>query len=260
MRLVSAVPWRKHRRSRKSPRSAVSSGTAALPTRASTPRTFVVDARTGAVQSLFSSRPWAEEPSRPLSRNRPSRRAEAFLAEFCGGSRPTIWSSTSQERPGGRHKLSYSFQFARQEKWILLPGTLLLLPRDRPRGGRLSVRPVLPSYEGSHLPASLRISARWRGGPGHLGGTYPVTLGYLLVPQSLDPSDPAALRLSQMGWTSYYPCAWAAYRMDQEGGLSGCPCRDRQRLITASTTPVRATPSPMTIWRATGPASIERLP
>lgn len=179
-------------------------------------RTFVVDARTGAVQSLFSSRPWEEESSPALSQEQALRRAEAFLGEFCG-ERADHLALYQPEEAGEEAQAVYSFQFARQENGYFFPEHFYSLEIDGEDGSVCGLSFCYDEGVTFPLPEDLctmeEALAIW-------AETYPVTLGYLLVPQTLDPSDPAALRLSQMGWTSYYTLR-LGYTMDQEEAYQG---------------------------------------
>ena len=54
-------------------------------------RTFTVDARTGAVQSIWSSAPWLEEGESPaLTGEQAQARAEDYLSRLCGGRWDTL--------------------------------------------------------------------------------------------------------------------------------------------------------------------------
>ena len=84
-------------------------------------RTFTVDARTGAVQSIWSSAPWLEEGESPaLTREQAQARAEDYLSRLCGGRWDTLALAEEESLEESRRPY-YTFTYVRQSDGIPFP-------------------------------------------------------------------------------------------------------------------------------------------
>lgn len=169
-------------------------------------RTFTVDARTGEVQDIYSYLPWEEGDKAALTAAQAQSRAEAFLQSYYGEQ----WShlalyetsgQTAEPLDDSEDGPSYVFQFARQENGYFFPEQYYTVGIDATDGSVCSLSYQYDPSVSFDSPEGVLSDAEalqaWM-------DTYEVTLGYLLVPQPLDGSDPVEQRLEQMGYTSYY--------------------------------------------------------
>lgn len=160
-------------------------------------RTFIVDARTGEVQSLSSSAPWDEERVPALTVEEAQARAGAFLASFCGdrAARLSLYDATNNTAEGAP---SYTFTFARRENGIFFPADAYTVGIDAADGSVSALN--FQYHEGVDFQSPEGIVDAGAALDAWMG-TYDVTLGYLLVPQPLEAGDPDQARLIQMGLT-----------------------------------------------------------
>ena len=77
-----------------------------------------MDARTGAVQSIWSSAPWLEEGESPaLTREQAQARAEDYLSRLCGGRWDTLALAEEESLEESRRPY-YTFTYVRQSDGI----------------------------------------------------------------------------------------------------------------------------------------------
>lgn len=163
-------------------------------------RTFTVDARTGEVQSVWSSAPWEEGRVPALTLEEAQAVAEAFLAAYYPdhSDHLALYDTIDDTGEGAP---SYTFTFARQENGIFFPEDFYRLGIDAADGSvsgldfQFHEGVTFQSPEGI-VDADTALGA-W-------AKTRDVSLGYLLVPRPLQEKVPAEARLMQMGLTHFY--------------------------------------------------------
>lgn len=168
-------------------------------------RTFIVDARTGQVQSLYSYIPWDEEDKAAITQADAQAKAEAFLDAYYGEHAAHL---ALYEAPGvtavplesEESVCAYSFCFARKENGYFFPEQNYTIRIDATDGSvcgfsfQYDASVTFDSPQGI-LSAQAAMDA-WM-------DTYEVKLGYLLVPRELNGTDTVTQRLRQMGMTAY---------------------------------------------------------
>ena len=180
-------------------------------------RTFTVDARTGAVESLYSRGPRNEERKPALTAAEAQARAEAFLKAYYpdhAGHLALYNSSTDSVAEGYPF---YSFTFARQENGYFFPYHSYSVGIDATDGSVSSLsftytEDVTFDDPAGIIDAGAALDA-WL-------GTYDVTLGYLYVPEPLTAGDPAQDKLLQLGFRSFYRLK-LGYALEREGSYLG---------------------------------------
>ena len=185
-------------------------------------RNFTVDARTGAVQRLSSYIPWNEDSKAVLTQAEAQAKAEAFLKARFGDhySHLALYETPGQEAvplDSDASVFAYSFRFARQENGYFFPDQYYTVRVDSTDGSVCGLSyyydeaVAFASPEGI-LSADAALDA-WM-------DTYTVTLGYLLVPETLTGSDAVSQRLIQMGFASFYHLK-LGYALEREDSLRG---------------------------------------
>ena len=180
-------------------------------------RTFTVDAKTGAVSSLYSYGPWDGERQPALTAEEAQAQAEAFLAacypDHAG--RLELYESHADSVAEGYP--FYSFTFARQENGCFFPDHSYRVGIDATDGSvsRLSFfyeEDVTFESTKGVIDAEAALDA-WL-------ATYDVTLCYLYVPESLTAGDPEEDKLLQLGFQSFYRLK-LGYVLEREGSYLG---------------------------------------
>ena len=180
-------------------------------------RSITVDARTGAVQSLWSSAPWLEEGESPaLTRAQAQARAEDYLSRFCGGRWDTL--ALSEDQGGAQSRRPYyAFTYVRQSHGIPFPENYYAVAIDAMDGSVYRLDYVygedvtFASPEG--IVDGAAALAAW-------AGTYETTLAYRLVPRALDGGDETEARLMELGLTHFYGLR-LTYGLEREGYCLG---------------------------------------
>ena len=176
-------------------------------------RTFTVDARTGAVESLYSRGPRNEERKPALTAEEAQVKAEAFLETYYpdhAGHLALYESMTDSVAEGYPF---YSFTFARQENGFFFPYHSYTVGIDSTDGSVSSLsftytEDVTFDDPTGIIDAEAALDA-WL-------GTYDVTLGYLYVPEPLTSGDAAQDKLLQLGFRSFYRLK-LGYALEREG-------------------------------------------
>ena len=185
-------------------------------------RSFTVDARTGEVQRLSSYIPWSEDDQAVLTQAEAQAKAEAFLKARFGDrySHLALYETPGQEAvplDSEQSVSAWSFRFARQENGCFFPDQYYTVRVDATDGSVCGLSyyydeaVTFASPEGV-LSADAALDA-WM-------DTYTVTLGYLLVPETLTGSDAVSQRLIQMGFASFYHLK-LGYALEREDSLRG---------------------------------------
>ncbi len=177
-------------------------------------RTFTLDARTGAVKSLYSWGRWDKDVKSAVSLSAARSAAEAFLGRYSVHAADFALYDTSDDTADGAP--SYAFTFARKANGYFYPENFCTIQIDRFSG---AVTGVSYAYDDAVAfgAATGLVSAdtaldAWL-------GTYDVVLAYRSVPRTLDKSDAAEARLIGMGYTRFRTLL-LTYALERE---SRCP-------------------------------------
>ena len=180
-------------------------------------RTFTLDAKTGAVESLYSRGPRNEERKPALTAEEAQARADAFLETYYpdhAGHLALYESMTDSVAEGYPF---YSFTFARQENGYFFPYHSYTVGIDSTDGSVSSLsftytEDVTFDDPTGIIDAEAALDA-WL-------GTYDVTLGYLYLPEPLTSGDAAQDKLLQLGFRSFYRLK-LGYTLEREGSYLG---------------------------------------
>lgn len=180
-------------------------------------RTFTVDARTGAVESLYSRGPRNEERKPALTAAEAQAKAEAFLKAYYPDHAGHLELYNSSVDSVAEGYPFYSFTFARQENGFFFPYHSYSVGIDATDGSVSSLsftytEDVTFDDPAGIIDAGAALDA-WL-------GTYDVTLGYLYVPEPLTAGDPAQDKLLQLGFQSFYRLK-LGYALEREGSYLG---------------------------------------
>lgn len=180
-------------------------------------RTFTVDARTGAVESLYSRGPRNEERKPALTAGEAQARAEAFLKAYYPDHAGHLALYNSSIDSVAEGYPFYSFTFARQENGYFFPYHSYSVGIDATDGSVSSLsftytEDVTFDDPAGIIDAGAALDA-WL-------GTYDVTLGYLYVPEPLTAGDAAQDKLLQLGFRSFYRLK-LGYALEREGSYLG---------------------------------------
>ena len=183
-------------------------------------RTFTVDARTGAVEDLWSSLPWEEGQAPALAAGEARQTAEDFLQEQFPQAAPrlALYGQGEEEPEWGR----YSFTFARQENGIFFPEHAFTVDVYAGDGSVCGLSYVYREGITFETPEGIvtqeaALSA-WM-------DTYTVELGYLPVPRALDESDPEDAALMAALGLGAWDTLKLGYALGREGYLYGVDAR-----------------------------------
>ena len=180
-------------------------------------RTFTVDARTGAVQSIWSSAPWLEEGESPaLTREQAQARAEDYLSRLCGGRWDALALAEEESLEESRRPY-YTFTYVRQSDGIPFPENYYAVAIDAMDG---SVYRLDYVYGEDVTFASPEDSVDEAAALAAWAGTYETTLAYRLVPRALDGGDETEARLMELG-TGYWYGLRLTYGLEREDYCRG---------------------------------------
>lgn len=170
-------------------------------------RYITVDAKTGALQSIYSSIPWSDEkPAAPVTSAAAQKFAEGFLSKYY----TEDYAKLALYDNGGQVSIyadylsysnSYGFSYAQKENGYFYPGNQYSVSIDASDGSVSSFsynfdRSVtFDSPEGAITEAQA-LNAYFN--------TFQVQLGYLAVPEKLDPNSSEYIPLIKMGYTYLY--------------------------------------------------------
>lgn len=169
-------------------------------------RYVVLDAKTGALESVYSWMPWLEEYTATVDQAAAQRKAEAFLSKYQGEAfaqsalyiQPTsrIWAAENET-----DSQAWSFTFAQQANDYFFPANNLNLDIDASDGSVAYYRPNFNTdvtFESAQGIVSLDQAI-----DAYLD-TFLIQGGYVSVPQALDLSDARWQPLLELGYTYLY--------------------------------------------------------
>lgn len=162
-------------------------------------RTITVDARTGAVERVYSSAPWDRD--RVLTEEQALEKAGAYLERLCPDRAESLEHYVRKSYTQSDSAPYFRFQFARKVNGYFFPADIYTVSIDAVTGAVYSMEYdwsdeiTFDSAEGI-ISMDEALDA-WL-------ATYEVELGYRLVPQKLSASDGTQKKLMDQGLGYYY--------------------------------------------------------
>jgi len=179
-------------------------------------RTISVDAKTGAVESVWSSAPWGREKT--LSEEDALKKAEAFLKIWCPDRDLVFYEKGSVISPLRAEKQAdWSFTFVQEANGLPYRGNNVYISIDGADGSVYSLAcnwdedVTFEDPKGVIEPEAAL--AAW-------AGTYETVLAYRRVPQKLDKSDPVQAKLMEEEF-EYYNALRLTCGLEREEDYSG---------------------------------------
>lgn len=189
-------------------------------------RTIQVDARTGAVQSVFSWAPWEEERTAAVPLSRAQANAETFLKSFAAAhfQELALYETSDRTEEGAPY---YTFTFARKVNGYFFPENSYTIAIDAADGSvfRLDYtwQDALTFEDPSGLLSAQEALNAWM-------GTYEVTLAYRLFPIELNSADPVQKRLLEQGYSYFYELR-LTYGLEREDPYVGIDAKSGQAVL-----------------------------
>lgn len=178
-------------------------------------RVFTVDARTGAVKSLYSSARWDKEKKSAVSKDVAQKTAEAFLSRYSAHAGEfALYDTTDSTADGAPF---YAFSFARKANGVFFPENSCTLQIDRMTGAVAGVsytyneNITFDANEG--LISSDAALDAWM-------ASYDVALAYRSMLKELSRSVPTEAKLIDMGYTRFRTLL-LSYALEREKYFSG---------------------------------------
>lgn len=182
-------------------------------------RTVTVDAKTGELQSMYSSNPWTEtEGEVKLTAAQAQEKARAFLTKLWGGQLTKTEVYDSSEAQSGREV--FGFTFSQKVNGYFFPDNSISVTVDPVDG---SIRGFSKSFDDTVTFDSAEGIVSLDTAIAAWAATYPVDFGYVEVPVKLDLNEQPVLykALVDAGY-SYYNTLKAGYAYgDREGWYLG---------------------------------------
>ena len=183
-------------------------------------RNIVVDAKTGDVESVWSSAPYGRE--KKLTEEDALKKAEAFLKAYCPD-----WDLTLYQRDDGVRPLretggpDWQFTFAQKVNGLPFPNNAVFLSIDAADGSVYALSSSWNeemTFDGANGLVSMETAlSAW-------AGTYEAVLAYRNVPQKLSKSDPAQAKLIEQDMEYYYGLR-LTYALEREERFAGVDAR-----------------------------------
>jgi len=179
-------------------------------------RTISVDAKTGAVDSVWSSAPWGREKT--LNEDEALEKAEAFLKAWHPDRDLVLYETGSVVSPLRAEKQAdWSFTFAREANGLPFRENAVFISIDGSDGSVYSLSSTWDEDVTFEDPAGVvtpeAALAAW-------AGTYETVLAYRRVPQKLVKSDPIQAKLMEQEM-EYYNALRLTYGLEREENCSG---------------------------------------
>lgn len=178
-------------------------------------RVFTVDARTGAVRSLYSNAMWDKDAKSAVSAAEAQKTAEAFLSRFTSHAGEFALRDSRDDTADGAP--FYSFTFARKANDIFFPENACTLQIDRMSGAVAGVDYTYSdavTFDGTDGVVSEDTALdAWM-------ATYDVTLAYRTMPKALSKSVAAEAKLIDLGYTRFRTLL-LTYALEREDYVPG---------------------------------------
>ena len=178
-------------------------------------RTFTVDARSGAVKSLYSSARWDKERKSAVSADSARKTAEAFLARFSSHAGEFALYDTDDRTADGAP--FYGFTFARKANGVFFPENACALRIDRMSG---AVAGVDYTYDETVRFGANEGLVSMDAALDAWMASFDVTLAYRALPKELSRANPAELKLIDMGYTRFRTL-FLSYALEREDYFPG---------------------------------------
>ncbi len=177
-------------------------------------RQITVDARTGAIQSLYSSRPYEEDAKAAVSQQTAQATAESFLKELWGDefAQCDLYDSSDAADSG-----YYTFRYAQKVNGYFFPDNALSVHVDGADG---TIAYLYKDYDNAITFQSADGLISAEDAMDAYFAAYAVTLGYQAVPTALDPNAPGAAPILEWGY-SYYYALKLGYTLESEQTIRG---------------------------------------
>lgn len=204
-------------------------------------RYVTVDGKTGALQSVYSCPIWNGEDSKStvsLDADAAQRKAEGFLETYYGED----YARMALYDDGGAAAVdaytnSYSFHYAQRENGYFYAGNYYDISIDASDGSVSSFCYYFDhdvTFDGPDgiVSADTALGAYFN--------TYTVELGYLAVPEKLDPNAPEWKPYIDGGYSYLYSLR-LAYSLDQEDYVAGIDAKTGEPVVSGSAAEVAVT-------------------
>lgn len=184
-------------------------------------RYVTADAKTGTLQSVYSSTPWSEDakPAMTVDADAAQSIAGHFLSDYYSSdyARLALYDNSDIVTISD-YTASYSFHYAQKENGYFYPGNYYTVSIDTTDGSVSSFyysfdREVTFDSTDGIISTNAALDAYLR--------TYAVTLDYLAVPVKLDPTVPDYIPLIKQGYSFLYSLRLAYTLKPQDGYVSG---------------------------------------
>ena len=174
-------------------------------------RNITVDARTGEILSLYSSRPYEEDAKAAVTQQQAQATAEAFLKNLWGEefAQCALYGSSDGQ--------DYTFRYAQKVNGYFFPDNYLYVSVDAADG---TISHLSKSYDPDVTFDSADGLISAEAAMDAYFGAYTVTLGYLAVPTALDPNAPEVAPLLNRGY-SYVFALTLGYTLETERSIRG---------------------------------------
>ena len=182
-------------------------------------RTFTVDARTGAVRSLYSYGRWDKDRVPAVSAEDAQKTAQAFLGRFTDRAAEfDLYHSDDNTADGAP---SYGFTFARKVNGVFFPENACTVQIDCEDG---SVCGVNYTYDEDKTFDSVDGIVTEAAALDAWASTYETVLAYRALPKDLDPSVPQEAKLIDIGLRQFQTL-FLSYALEREGYIPGIDAR-----------------------------------
>lgn len=177
-------------------------------------RQITVDARTGAIQSLYSGRPYEEDAKAAVSQQTARTTAESFLKELWGDTfaQCDLYDSSDSADNG-----SYTFRYAQKVNGYFFPDNTISIHVDGADG---TIAYLYKDYDEAVTFQSADGLISAEEAMDAYFAAYTVTLGYQAIPTALDPNAPGPAPILEWGY-SYYYALKLGYTLESEQTIWG---------------------------------------
>ena len=191
-------------------------------------RTFTVDARTGAVRSLYGGGRWDKEKKSAVNLSAAQKTAEDFLKRFTSHANVLELYKTEDDTADGAP--SYAFRFARKVNGYFYPENSCTVRVDRMTGAVCGVdftydEAVKFDVATGLISAGAALDAWF--------GTYDVTLGYRYLSKELSAADPREAKLIATGWTRFR-ALFLSYGLEREDYCPGIDAKSGKPVVNVA--------------------------
>ncbi|MCI9332552.1 MAG: S-layer homology domain-containing protein [Oscillibacter sp.] len=179
-------------------------------------RNITVDAKTGEVESVWSSAPYGRE--KPVTEEEALKKAQAFLKTLYPKRTLVLHPEDAAIMPlGTQERPDWKFTFVQAVNGLPFPGNAVQIAIDGADG---SLYALSSNWDGAVVFDSADGLISMETAVSAWAGTYESLLAYRNVPQTLSKSDPVQAKLLEQGM-EYYHALRLTYGLEQEEAYSG---------------------------------------